>query len=291
MIAGKLKKEPQGDQEVIIASTDFSPAAQHAVQYAADLAAALRMKLILFHVHQVPVSYTEIPLTENIEEEVKKAEMELRHLRRRISLENPGELVIESRVKVGLFFNELEKIAGELEPAFVVMGCQGTTAAERIAFGSHAVHAMKHLQWPLLTVPPGAIYAGLNRLALACDMEKTEETVPDSWIRDFVKETGALLYVVNCNYNIKSADEWLVSSRHLQNSLKSIHAQYNYLSGNKDISESLLSFIGSEKIDWLITLPRHHGFFHQLTHSSQSRKLLLHSPVPVLTLHNRRQEA
>lgn len=283
MIKGKAKKEP--GQGFIIAATDFSPAAQHAVHYAADLAVALKKKLFVFYVHQIPISYTEVPFSENIEEEVKLAEKELQHLKRRISLEKSGELLIESSVRVGLFFNELEKLAGELHPAFIVMGCQGSTAAEHLAFGSHAINAMKHLQWPLITVPPGADFKGINRIALACDMEKTEETVPVSWIRDFIKETGAILYILNCDHKIKSAGEWLISSRYLQNSLKSIQAKYNYLPGNKEISESLFSFITTGKIDWLITLPKHHGFFHQLTHPGQSRKLVLRSPVPVLTLH------
>ena len=47
----------------ILVATDFSPAAENALNYAADMALAVHGKLVIFHVYQLPVVYTELPVS------------------------------------------------------------------------------------------------------------------------------------------------------------------------------------------------------------------------------------
>jgi len=53
--------------KTIIVATDFSATALNAANYAADMALAINADMLLLHVYQLPVSYSEIavPLTED----------------------------------------------------------------------------------------------------------------------------------------------------------------------------------------------------------------------------------
>ncbi|MBK8610684.1 MAG: universal stress protein [Chitinophagaceae bacterium] len=62
-----------------------------------------------------------------------------------------------------VFFHELKEVCERVKPYTVVMGSQGKTAAEHILFGSHATHAIKDLEWPVITVPPNAKYTTIKK--------------------------------------------------------------------------------------------------------------------------------
>ena len=64
----------------IVAPTDFSSVSINALNYAADLAAAIEADLILLHVVQIPITVSEIPFTSvDYEKITEEAEHELRY--------------------------------------------------------------------------------------------------------------------------------------------------------------------------------------------------------------------
>jgi nucleotide-binding universal stress UspA family protein len=105
------------------------------------------------------------------EEELKlEAEQQILQLKNEILQKTVDQLSIQTEVKMGTFFPQLEEVCERTRPYAVVMGSQGTTAAKCLLFGGHTVHAMQHLMWKLITVPPGAVYASVKKVALACDL-------------------------------------------------------------------------------------------------------------------------
>jgi hypothetical protein len=98
---------------------------------------------------------------------------------------------------MGVFYQELKKLCIHLNPYVVVMGSQGSTATERLFFGGHTVYAMKHLDWPLITVPKGATFSAIKKIGLACDFEDVVETTPISDIKKLVNDFGAELHILN----------------------------------------------------------------------------------------------
>ena len=103
-------------------------------------------------------SYAEIPVAVNLDDIQRNVEDELNKIREEINSKKTARLNIETEVRVGTFFPELKTVCEIIKPYTVILGSQGKTAAERFLFGSHAIHAMKHLMWPLLTVPPKASF-------------------------------------------------------------------------------------------------------------------------------------
>jgi nucleotide-binding universal stress UspA family protein len=140
--------------KTILVASDFSSAASNAANYAADMALAINADLLLLHVYYLPVTYSEIPAVISPDDLMKDAEKNITELKERLHRKTNSKLNIGTEVRMGIFFEELKTVCENIDPYTVVMGSQGTTATERLLFGSHTVYAMKHLVWPLLTVPP-----------------------------------------------------------------------------------------------------------------------------------------
>jgi nucleotide-binding universal stress UspA family protein len=61
--------------KLIVVPTDFSPLADNALKYGMDLATAMGSSLMIVHVYQIPISYSEVPLITISLDEIKKAKM------------------------------------------------------------------------------------------------------------------------------------------------------------------------------------------------------------------------
>ena len=164
------------------------------------------------------------------------------------------------------------------------MGSQGTTAAERLFFGGHTVYAMKHLMWPLITVPPGATFSSVKKIGLACDFDKVVDTIPIDEIKMLVNDFNAELHVLNTGKKEVFDPEIVFESGMLQEMLRPSKTHCNFII-NPDTDEGILDFVEKNNIDLLIVLPKRHGLLDKLIHKSHTKQLVLRSHVPVMAFH------
>ena len=88
--------------KTIIVPTDFSPAATNAMNYAADMALALKAEILLFHAYSIPVVLGEVPiallsvdeLKASAEAGVEKTKKDLEHI-------TSGKIKIRTLARLG----------------------------------------------------------------------------------------------------------------------------------------------------------------------------------------------
>ena len=131
--------------KTILVATDFSPAATNAANYAAEMALTINADILLLHVYQPPVGYLEVPIVVSLENIQVDAENQLNGLKEQLNKKTNNKLRIETEVRVGSLFVELKNVCESVSPYTVIMGSQGTTAAQHLFFGSNTIYAMKHL--------------------------------------------------------------------------------------------------------------------------------------------------
>ena len=271
--------------KTILVATDFSPAALNAANYAADMALAINADILLLHVYQIPVVYLEVPVALNEEGMMQEAEKGINKIKNQLTRKTNGKLNMETDVRVGVFFPELKTVCERIKPYTVVMGSQGTTAAEQLLFGSHAVYAMKHLMWPLITVPPEATFSAVKKIGLACDFDKVVDTTPLDEIKLLVNDFNAELHVLNTGKKEIFNPEIIFESGVLQEMLAPVKPNYHFIS-NQNTDEGIMDFAEKNHIDLLVVLPKRHGLLDKLFHKSHTKQLVLHSHVPVMALHH-----
>lgn len=270
--------------KTILVATDFSPAALNAAMYAADLALSVDAGIHLLHVFQLPVSYTEIPVPLDEANITSAATDEIALLKSKLEQTVGTSVEISYEIRTGAFFHELEAVCRKLEPYLVVMGSQGSTAAERILFGSHAIYAMKHLHWPLMTVPPAAHFGNIRKVGLACDFRSASDTLPLEAITRLINSFQASLIVINMGRQDSFDPDVVHEAEKLQEKLKALHPGFHFLS-DEDVDEGILEFAKKHHLDLLIVLPKYHSPVESIFHKSHTKQLVLHSEVPVIALH------
>src|SRR5436190_865189 len=216
--------------KTILVASDFSSAASNAANYAGDMALAINADLLLLHVYYLPVTYSEIPAVISPDDLMKDAEKNITELKERLHRKTNGKLNIGAEVRMGIFFEELKTVCERIDPYTVVMGSQGTTATERLLFGSHTVYTMKHLVWPLLTVPPQVKFSSIKKIGLACDFNKVVDTTPVDEIKTLVNDFHAELHILNTGRKQIFKPEVVFESGLLQEMLADLKPAYHFIS-------------------------------------------------------------
>jgi nucleotide-binding universal stress UspA family protein len=273
--------------KTIIVPTDFSAQAKNAAYYAAEMAVEIDASLSLLHVYQPPMSFSEVPVpAEDINAMIKDAEEKIDRLKGELLSKTMGNIKIYAEVKTGTIVTEIEAFCKSVKPYAVIMGTQGTGAVERFFFGSNTLAAMRRLDWPLIVVPPGAKFAAITKVGLACDFRKVVETTPVEEIKSLIKDFHAELHVLHVSREAGDAfkPEVVEESGLLQEMLEEVHPQYHFI-GKEDVDEALNEFAVKNKLDLLIVIPKSHNILDRLVHKSHSKQLALHSQVPIMSVH------
>ncbi|WP_162915497.1 universal stress protein [Paraflavitalea soli] len=269
--------------KTLIVATDFSAIARNATQYAMEMARAIEASVHLLHVYQLPANYGMLDIPISMPDWEQGTEDLMDGLKKQLEQDNGGQVSVSTEVRMGDFVLELTTVCDRLQPYAVIMGCKGSTAVERVFLGTHAIQAMKHLVWPVITVPLEAKFNVIRKIGLACDLAEPEMTVPlDSIIR-LVTDFKATLHVIN-THNEQSYDPQLVSaSGWLGAKLKDVQHKFHFIKG--DTEAAILHFAQSNNMDLLIVLPRQHSFWDTLIYKSHTKQFVLKSHIPLMALH------
>ena len=271
--------------KTILVATDFSLSAINAANYAADMALAINADMLLLHVYQIPVSFSEIPVTMTEEYITEDTEKELNKLKEQLIRKSGGKLNIQTEIRMGLYFYQaLKTVCEYVKPYIVVMGSQGTTGSEHMFFGSHTVYAMKYLLWPLITVPPGSTFSSIKKIGLASDFDKVVSTTLFDDIKTLVNDFNAELHILNTAKKQVFNPDAEFESDLLEVMLVPLQPGYHFIT-NENVHEGIMDFAEKNHIDLLIVLPRHYGLLDNLFHKNHTKQLVLHCHVPVMALH------
>jgi len=273
--------------KTIVVPTDFSPVATNAMNYAADMALATGASLTLFHVYQIPVSMTEVPVVMVSAEELRKSsEAKLEEVKKGLEHITSGKLKIYTEARLGNVTDELEELCNHLQPFAVVMGTKGASGMERMLFGSTTLTAIRHLTWPIIIVPPGKEYGkGIKKIGFACDFQQVVETTPADYIKKVVKEFNAELHVLNVDYeNRHFKPETPEQSLLLHTLLEDMNPEYHFIN-HADIEDGIKEFAETNNLDLIITIPKKHKLLDGIFKPSSTKQLVIQSHIPVMCVH------
>jgi nucleotide-binding universal stress UspA family protein len=273
--------------KTIIVPTDFSPVSLNAVNFAADMAVAIDASILLFHVYNIPVSYTDVPVVlVSVEEMKKSSEAQLEDLKQKIIHVTSGKIKVYAESKMGNTVDELEELCKRIQPFAVVMGAKGKNGMEKVVFGSTTLTAIRHLTWPVICVPPGREYGkGIKKIGFACDFREVVATTPVQFIKQMVKEFNAELHILNVDYKEKHfRPDTPEQSFLLHNMLEDLKPQYHFIN-HTDIEDGINEFAETNNLDLVIAIPKKHKLLEGIFRHSSTKDLVFHSHIPVMCVH------
>ena len=277
--------------KLIIVPTDFSPLADNALKYGMDLATAMGSSLLLVHVYQIPISYSEVPLITVSMEEIKKASEErLAELKHNIETITAGKLVVYTESRLGDVGDEINKLTKTLQPFAVVMGSRGVTGAGKFFLGSNSLSVIGRTKTPVIVVPPGGRFSAYKKIGLTTDFKDVVDKTPVAPIRALVSFFNAELHVLHVDYKQRNFNPDVPEQTlNLDMLLTGMNPTYNFIE-NKDVNEGINDFAEKNNIDLIVTLPQKHSFLESIFEKSLTRELLHHTHIPVMCIRNDKVE-
>lgn len=264
----------------IILATDFSAVAKHAADYAAQLAHNLNFGLHLFHSYPIPITNIENPMPiVNMDELAGISKDNMADEAKRLHSLFP-DVAISSSISPGEVLDGLDEMVDTYHPALVVTGTSGE--GSNILWDNIAIEALKHLHVPVLSVPINAQWKKIEKICLSVDYKNADDNFPFYDIKKWTRITNANLDVLN----VSGSDEKLIPENRFKSMLEELSPQYFSIE-NKSLGEGVSEFVESHGADWLILVPKKHGFFQTLFHKSRTEMLAKANHVPILALHQR----
>ncbi len=258
---------------LVIIPVDFSETSLNAARFAAKMLAWKDdATAVLYHNyesendHDISLFYLESLKKEFNNAGVRKVECEY---------EMGGDLI-----------ENISRLAHTIRATLVLMGITGKSAVRQVMFGSNTLKLVDKNLYPVMIIPPDALYKGVTKIAFATDFKNVELSTPSQLIGSVLRLFAPKLHIVHV---AKEAAQTL-SPAMLEEKTKidllfsSFEKEFFFISGD-DFYESLDRFVREQDIDVLVTVPKHPSNSASLFRSSHTKKLAYHSHIPILAAH------
>ena len=276
----------------ILVPTDFSDHARNAGYYAVNLARQMNASLALYHAYNVkisckpPVYSYQFPLESMVNEESvwleKQNQEKLRFFKETIlrGRREPNCSIVQQRA----FVNDgISSYAEELEADLIVMGTRSNNQRSDMLIATTTWGVIKKSKVPVLAVPDGYTYNKIENICFATNLSESDASLIKSLAR-IARIFDAQLTVVHVADRSGDGDEQKIFD-HFSRFIAR-HADYDKLDFkllvHSDVSEAISNYLKNNKTDIIALTHEKRNIVEQLFHRSYTRKLALHSEIPIL---------
>ena len=271
--------------KTIIAAVNFSPTSLNALNYAADMAAALKTRLLIIHIVEVAVSGINIPVTDiGLDELAHDAQVRVESLKTDLIERSNHKIEIGTEVRIGFLQSELVSVCHNIKPFILVIGSEQRTVTEVFFVGDGAIEATQVLDCAVLTVPLGCTFKKISRIGFACDLKNIYD-LPINFLENLIQSFNASLDIIHVSRNMHEELRGFVSASLMKGNLKSLNPSVHFII-NKNIEEGIKKFAWQNQEDLILVMHRKRSFFQSLFHKSESKSLELSIHQPVLNIPN-----
>lgn len=186
----------------------------------------------------------------------------------------------------GDLVENITRLAHTFRATLIVMGISGKSAVEQVMFGSNTLKLVDKNLYPVLIIPPGATYKGINNVAFASDFINIEATTPSVLINSVLEMFNPMLHIMNVNseHYVSLTEEYQQAKEKFKEMFNTYKIEFYFITMN-DFYEALDNFVNDYKIDTLITIPKHQSNSTSLFKTTHTKHLAYHSHIPILAAH------
>jgi nucleotide-binding universal stress UspA family protein len=256
----------------IIIPLDFSQTSFNAAHYAANMyKGRTDVTLILYHF------YIHGEDTETAKEYLDSLQEELSRL---------GSIV-ETELESGeKFIDSLAAFAHVKRAYMVVMGLTGRTPMAQRFSGSNTLLMSEKEICPVLIIPENVSFNGFSNALVTSEMKYVEETPCLLTIKRVLSYFKPSLHILNVDpkHYLELTEEYKAEKDKMEELMKEFDPSF-YFMDLYDFHESVNTFATDNDIDLIIIAPKYHDFFGKLFKTLHTKKLIYHTKIPVLAVH------
>ncbi|PHI19726.1 hypothetical protein CEQ90_11810 [Lewinellaceae bacterium SD302] len=273
----------------ILVPVDFSEIAANAFIYALRMADKIGAEVQLLHCVHPGMAIAEVPayasditgklldvgresMTSFVKRGVASVSEDLAH-----------EPKIKELVEIGEAVSTTKFVAEDDDFDLVVMGTRGAFGTWAELFGSHASGTLVNAPCPVLVVPEGARFDGIEKLCFATDLEGVDALVGPSLVASLAPMSPDIHFVhVREKNNLTTLDFATLKSFYAEREVPfKITVSEPSASG---VADAILEEAIKNNADIIVMSRPGYSFFDTIFHKSRTREVALHSPLPLLVL-------
>ncbi len=267
----------------IIIATDYSVAAKHAADYAAQLSKIGEIPIEIFHSWMIPAIGGEgfaIPYpVSDLEELERKAIVE-----EATRVEKRWDVKLKMFHSIGFPADEIENYCRKRHAGLVIMGIRHTEPIEQM-FGSVVTAFIKRDKFPVLVIPEKAKFKVPKKILLATDLVTKEGWHELDMLKDLAAHFDAEIHIMNAATNKL---EYVsvggnAASHRLEKFLKDYPHTWHY-ENDGDVLHSISKIASEINADWIAAIPHRMNWVQRLFKKSTTRDLAFNTRIPLLIL-------
>ncbi len=259
--------------QTVIVPVDFSDTSLNAARYAVQLLTGhYGVNMVLHHVYDK---------ASQAEEANQKLEQLKTHLR------DSGIVKIETFAEEGSdFITELEKLARHRHADLIIMGITGRSAMGQTFIGSNTLKMVEQKICPVLIIPAEATYQDIKNVLLTSDFKNVQSNTPTVPIKKVLKTFHPNLHIMNVDseHYVALTEEYQAEKAKLKELFNDFITEFYFL-GLQDVDEAINQFAQDKEVDFIIIIHKERSLFSKLFIKSHTKRLIYHSSIPVLALH------
>ncbi len=276
-----LKTYNYGSMPIYLLPVDFSDVSINAFYFGHRLATDLGAMVSVIHVYH-PSSKDLDEGLKDPEEIIQIRQTSLDKLVNSVNTDWTSDIVksafVEGVVEQG-FANEiiLDSCSDE-NRQMIIMGATGQGGLTKKALGSVSLDVMNASECPVLIVPNGAKYKGINKIVLACDETETAEGILGELI-DFGGKFNAEIHILHIlrneiKYDFASDFIHRIDRMMPEHKYKFVQKRYD------SVEEGIISYCEENQIDLLAVPHKKKSILDRLLFESVTANLNIMSHIP-----------
>ncbi|HJU45876.1 MAG TPA: universal stress protein [Chitinophagaceae bacterium] len=271
----------------IIVPTDFSDTSKNAARFAVQVAAQVPdAQILLYNVFRRVLAGSDgSPLADEQDARKKIVLAALEHMKADL-LAAASTTITCIAEEDGSFLDSLERLARHQKADIIIMGITGSTKLEQIFMGSNSLNMINRNVCPVMVVPPDATFKGVKNVLFATDMKEVDKSIPVKPLQSVINLFNPTVHVVNVDsdHYVEVTQEYKVERAKVEEILKDYKREF-YFIRMFDFIDAISQFTKDKNIDVIITVPRKNSFLSSLFKTSHTEKLVYHSSVPLVAIH------
>lgn len=270
----------------ILVPTDRSENANHALKYALELFKEEEVEFTLFQSYDIPTYTADMPVAIDdfgADELQRILEQDADKLRGEWT---DSTYSFATKVEAGSLSFNVESLVEQLAIDLIVMGTKGASGLSAAIIGSNTSDVIQAATCPVLAVPESAAIELPKHILFATDNKGLSNASVISSLTDLAKRFKSHIHLMNVldEGKMTTVDE-AVEGLKLDHILEEIEHTFHF-ENSSDKAQAIENYLNTHNIDMLAVVPRKNNFFDAIFHRSVTRKLTLHTKVPMLAMHD-----
>ena len=269
----------------ILIPTDFSKNSKNETDFALSLFDEYKTVITLLNVFYIPYASPEVAYSYNditAENTAKLFEREKDRIRKKF----PNlKSTISTLFEVGDLVSVVCNLEKNEKYDLIAMGTKGASGLTEIFVGTRNSSIIKSVKTPVLAIPESAVFTSPRRILFATDEELIDRKVNLGLLQDIANKNLSKvfgLYVSDVDENKEIIERFIEFELDLN--FEGIPHELR-MERWDNVEEAIKKYTENFPIDLIVMITKKGNLFYNLFHESVTKRVALHTKIPLLVFH------